>query len=150
MQGATTVLEGTTLRGDIRGGRSVRVEGRMLGMIEVEGDLVVAENGVVRGDIRARSVRVFGVVVGSIVASTEVAVADSARVLGDVAAPRVDVAADGHVQGRIELADEGVASSAHAVLGQRAPARVRTPLDRPPLALMPYVGRSTGRMRLLG
>lgn len=152
MNEATKVLLGTRVRGDIRGASDLVVEGRLDGAIHVDGDLVIRESGVVRGDVRARSVRVLGVVVGSIVANDRISVSSSARIAGDLTAPDVDVDASATFRGNVDRrpSEPPVAPAEPGVLWDGSPRSMRPVPRRPPSAIMPSVGRSQGRMRHCG
>jgi len=71
-----------SIRGDLSGKGDVRIEGKVVGRIEV-GNLIIVEGGEVEGDIVAKTVAVAGLVRGSIKAGT-VTLTATARVHGAV------------------------------------------------------------------
>lgn len=146
MNGATTVRAGTSVRGDIGGAQDVIVEGRLVGAIAVEGDLVIRLGGVVRGPIRARHVRVEGMAIGSIDATVGISVADEARISGDLTAPSVEVEGRACVRGAV-VRRPSIARTTPTVLWEPSPVRGRLLPTEPPMDLLPRVLRSSGRMR---
>lgn len=144
---ATMVRAGTSVRGDIQGPKDVVVEGRLVGAVSVDGDLIVRAGGVVRGPIRARSVRVEGVVIGSIEAVGRIAVDADARISGNLLAPEVEVSDDARVRGDVARRPASPRTGT-AVLWGASPASTRSLPKEPPADLLPWLGRSSGRMRL--
>ena len=57
---STIIGEGYTFTGEVRGASVIRIEGTVVGNINVEGGVVLGEKGKVEGDIFTRSAIVFG------------------------------------------------------------------------------------------
>jgi cytoskeletal protein CcmA (bactofilin family) len=71
-----------TVRGDLTGTGDLQIEGKVYGRIRI-GHVVVAEGGMVEGDIVAKAVSVSGSVRGTIRAGT-VNLSATAKVAGDI------------------------------------------------------------------
>ena len=96
--GSTVVI-----KGELKAHEDVVISGRVEGLINVTGHLVVVEAGAhVAGDITATGIIVGGTVEGSLMAEERIQVQAGADLRGDVSAPRVVVADGGLVNGRIE------------------------------------------------
>ena len=96
--GSTVVIKGELIAHE-----DVVISGRVEGLINVTGHLVVVEAGAhVAGDITATGIVVGGTVEGSLIAEERIQVQAGADLQGDVSAPRVVVADGGLVNGRIE------------------------------------------------
>lgn len=78
--GKGTVFESTKLVSK----ESIQISGKFIGDMEVEGSVVVASEGLVRGNIKAIFVLVAGEVEGNIEATEQVHLATTAKVKGDV------------------------------------------------------------------
>jgi len=76
------ISSGLTIRGDLVGAGDLQVEGKVVGRIEV-GHLVIAEGGVVEGDVVAKAVGISGRVRGTIRAAS-VTLSATAKVEGDI------------------------------------------------------------------
>jgi cytoskeletal protein CcmA (bactofilin family) len=100
--GAHSILEGA-----MHSERSVRVDGRLRGQIEVEGDLVVGRQGKVKGDIKAGSVAVAGHVVGDVSVDHHLEISDAGLLVGDLEAPTISVAEGGILEGFCKMVGEG-------------------------------------------
>ena len=96
--GATVVI-----KGELTAHEDVVIAGRVEGVINVSGHLVLVEAGAqVAGDITATGIVVAGTVEGSLMAEDRIQIKSEADVRGDVSAPRLIVADGATVNGRIE------------------------------------------------
>ncbi len=80
--------EGTVLRGEIRFGDGLRIDGEVLGDVVAEGEqrsiLVISEKGRVEGKVKAGHVIISGMVVGPIESDELLELQPKARIIGDV------------------------------------------------------------------
>ena len=103
MQQRAGVGSSVVIKGELIAHEDVVIAGRVEGLINVTGHLVVVEAGAhVAGDITAAGIVVAGSVEGSLIADERITVQNGAGLQGDVAAPRVAVADGAVVNGRIE------------------------------------------------
>ncbi|MFW6264770.1 MAG: bactofilin family protein [Bacillota bacterium] len=80
----TILGNGTAIEGDINTKGSLRIEGRVKGVIKAEGDLYIGESGVLHTQIEARNVIVAGTVNGNIIATEKIEILPSGRLNGDI------------------------------------------------------------------
>ncbi len=66
---STIIGEGYTLTGEINGSSVIRIEGKIIGNINVDGGVVLGEKGNVEGNITSRSVIIYGTVHGNVISS---------------------------------------------------------------------------------
>lgn len=76
--------EGTVVDGTLRAEGDVRVSGRVLGTVEVEGRIIVAQDGAVEGEVIAASADVAGRVDGDLRIEERLVLRSSARVEGTI------------------------------------------------------------------
>lgn len=62
----TVINRGTTVEGEIKVGGTIRIYGRLNGTVRSEGKVIIAENGVLSGDLYATAADVSGTVEGII------------------------------------------------------------------------------------
>jgi cytoskeletal protein CcmA (bactofilin family) len=116
-----------TIRGDLSGAGDLQIEGKVYGRIDV-GHLVLAEGGVVEGEIVAKAARISGTLNGSIQAGT-VTLSATARVNGDIHHDVLAIEAGAQLEGqccRISSQSSGKQLSA-----PKAAAPVSTPAAKP-------------------
>jgi cytoskeletal protein CcmA (bactofilin family) len=85
------VGEGTVFDGTLRAESDVRASGRIVGRLEVEGKAIVAESGVVEGEVVATNADVAGQVQGEIHVSERLVLKSTARVDGNIQTDRLVV-----------------------------------------------------------
>lgn len=83
--------EGTTFDGTLQAESDVRISGRVIGKLEVSGKVIVAQEGVVEGEIKAASLDVAGRVHGGVDVSERVVLKSSAEIDGDIQTSRLVV-----------------------------------------------------------
>lgn len=81
--------EGTTFDGTLQAESDLRISGRVMGKIEVSGKVIVAQEGVIEGEIKAASLDVAGRVHGGIDVSERVVLKSSAEIEGDIRTGRL-------------------------------------------------------------
>lgn len=115
---ATRIGPSIVVVGRVVGRGAVEIAGRVEGVIEIDGALLVAHGGSVVGDAGGREVRVEGSVEGRVAAGERATIAASGRVEGDVAAPRVVIAEGAFLKGSVRMSGEGRQRAAAA--GERS------------------------------
>lgn len=80
--------EGTIFEGKLRAENEVVIRGKIIGTLSVTGRAVVAESGVVDGELEATSADVSGEIKGNIRVQERLVLRGSARVNGNVATGR--------------------------------------------------------------
>ena len=102
--GVTTIGRGVVIEGEVRGSGDIEIEGEFEGTIELGQHVVtVGPRGRVRAQVLAKSVVVFGSATGHITATEKVRIDATGSVEGEVSAPRVEIAAGAHFQGRVDM-----------------------------------------------
>jgi cytoskeletal protein CcmA (bactofilin family) len=107
-----------TVRGDLHSDGDLHVEGTVQGDIRVK-HLVVAKDGVVRGDIEAATVRVAGSVVGSLRAR-EVLLTASAKLQGDIYHDVLSIEPGAQLEGHCRRLEPAKLADAPLALGTDA------------------------------
>lgn len=80
----TIIGEHTTVIGSMESDSSIKICGRIEGDITSKGDVVVLENAVVKGDIRAENLIIAGTVNGNLYVNNTLHLEATARVKGDM------------------------------------------------------------------
>jgi cytoskeletal protein CcmA (bactofilin family) len=108
----------TVLEGSIQTDHSMTVDGRVIGTIKTQGEVVVSGAGRVEAHIHAGSVMVAGRVTGNIVARQRLQITETGRVQGDIEAAAIKVAEGGKVEGVIRMTEESQpdGSDSHQVI----------------------------------
>ncbi len=98
---------GSEIEGELRFQETFRVDGRLVGRVSSEGDLIVGKESTVEGDIRVGRLFVAGVVRGTVRAE-RVEIASQARVEADVETPSLVIEDGGYFHGRCVMEEPPV------------------------------------------
>jgi len=101
--GVTTIGKGITIKGELVGDEDVKIEGRVIGKILLERNLIVGQAGVVEADVQAENINIGGKVTGNLVAQNRVEIVASGTMMGDIKAPKVIVAEGAHFKGNVDM-----------------------------------------------
>ena len=102
----SVIGRGTVVRGNVRGSGSLEILGRVEGDVSVSGELVIGEDGAVRGSVSGSHITCSGAVQGDVRGSDAVLLERGARVVGDLTAPRIGVATGALVKGLVRTDGE--------------------------------------------
>ena len=102
VSGESTVIgAGTVLEGTLKAGMSARIDGTINGDVTSSGTIVVANDGVVNGNISAADVKISGMVKGNVIDL----VADG-RLIGDIKAGSLSIAETAIFEGNCKMQTE--------------------------------------------
>ena len=92
---------GLRVSGDLRTQEPLEVQGLLDGNVSVDGSILVARTGRIRGDVAAKNVVVEGRVDGNVGVEDRVELRVTGRIRGDIVAPRVSMAEGSFFRGRL-------------------------------------------------
>jgi len=94
---------GCTLEGEIRGSGSLECRGKISGLVEVDGDVVIGTEGSATAQLTARRIVINGTLEGDAIGGEKVEVGASGHVEGDVRATAVLFAEGAFFEGNVEM-----------------------------------------------
>ncbi|MBO6574098.1 MAG: polymer-forming cytoskeletal protein [Rhodothermales bacterium] len=95
--------EGTELEGTMRASTDVRVNGRVLGDLTVEGKVIVADKGVIDGTLKAKSADVAGKLKGDLVVDDRLLLKSTADIEGNIRTSRLVVEEGAKFEGNCSM-----------------------------------------------
>jgi cytoskeletal protein CcmA (bactofilin family) len=99
----SVLAQETTLQGNLRSARAIRIVGSVEGDIESQGRAKIEKGGEVRGNITAADVIVNGTLEGDIEAAGQVELGPESRVVGNIKAAKIAIAEGSFFQGDIKM-----------------------------------------------
>ncbi|MEO6812369.1 MAG: polymer-forming cytoskeletal protein [Ginsengibacter sp.] len=99
---STIIGEGYTFTGELKGASIIRIEGKIIGNVHVEGGVVLGEKGIVEGDIVTKSAIIFGTVRGNVKA-TQLEIKKSGRVIGDIITDTLEIELGAQYNGKLNM-----------------------------------------------
>jgi cytoskeletal protein CcmA (bactofilin family) len=92
------------IRGQLRGGEDLEIEGRVDGTITLSNNhLTLARSAVVAANIEAQNITICGDVQGNTSATDKVEVTADAKIVGDIRAPRLVMEEGAKFRGQVEM-----------------------------------------------
>jgi cytoskeletal protein CcmA (bactofilin family) len=104
----TTILEGITVVGDIKGSHNLLLNGRFEGTIELTALFLVGKTGKFKGEVKAKYVIIEGEIEGKVMASEKVELRDTGKYKGEILAPSVMISDNAFFDGVVKMLKEGL------------------------------------------
>ncbi|MBS1548149.1 MAG: polymer-forming cytoskeletal protein [Bacteroidetes bacterium] len=124
-----SIMEGTTIEGELRSDSNVRIDGRVKGTINVRGRLIVGASGHVEGDITCQSSDIEGTVNGKIACQDLLSLKATAKLSGDINTKKLAIEPGAVFTGNCNM------GGGRDPIKEMDPVRLSTSADRPsPLA----------------
>src|SRR3569832_940834 len=79
------------IKGWIRFSHDLIIDGKIEGEVHSDGSLIVGENGIIKGETKARSVIVFGKVEGNVTAGESCQLKSNSIMTGDISAGTLSI-----------------------------------------------------------
>lgn len=93
-----------TIKGEISGGESLYIDGRIEGTINIPDHRVtVGRNGSIKADVNAREVVIMGKVHGNVICSDRLDIRSEGSVTGDVVVQRISVEDGAILKGSVQV-----------------------------------------------
>lgn len=99
----TVIGQSIHINGEIHGDEDLIVLGTVTGKIFLKESLVVQESARLEADVETRTVEVSGQVTGNIVASDRVEIKANGQVEGNIKAPRITIADGALFKGNVDM-----------------------------------------------
>lgn len=99
---STIIGEGYTIKGELSGNSVIRIDGKVIGNVNVEAGIVLGETGVIEGDLLSSSAIVFGTVKGNVKAG-QLEIKKSGRIHGDIETDTLEIELGAQFNGKLAM-----------------------------------------------
>ena len=113
-----SIMEGTSIEGEIRSDSNIRVDGRVKGTINARGRVIVGQTGVIEGEVICQSSDIEGTVIGKINCQDLLSLKATAKLQGDINTKKLAIEPGAVFTGNCSMAG--------GVVKEMDPARLRT------------------------
>ncbi len=103
----TVIGKDTEIKGEVRGMGTIRIDGKIEGEINVQGDIVVGETSKIVADITARNVTAAGEIIGNINADGKLEIIEKGKVRGDIKVASLVINDGAIFDGKSQMAEDG-------------------------------------------
>ena len=121
-----SIMEGTSIEGEIRSDSNLRIDGRVKGTINVRGRLIVGQTGVIEGEVTCQSSDIEGTLVGKVNCQDLLSLKATAKLQGDINTKKLAIEPGAVFTGNCSMAG--------GVVKEMDPVRLRTESARPEVA----------------
>ena len=112
---------GSHLHGELRFDTSFRVDGKLTGTVESQGDLIVGESGEVEGEVRVGQILISGTVRGTVRAARKIQIAPNGKLFAEIDTPSLVIEDGAYFEGTCVMSrDGGKASPGPKLVAQKA------------------------------
>jgi cytoskeletal protein CcmA (bactofilin family) len=99
---STIIGEGYVFTGELKGSSVIRIEGKIIGNVIVEGGIVLGEKGIIEGNIITKSAIIYGTVSGN-VKTAQLEIKKSGYVSGDIATDTLEIELGAQYNGKLHM-----------------------------------------------
>ncbi len=114
---STLIGEGYIFTGEINGPSVIRIEGRIVGNVSVEGGVILGEKGVIDGDITTSSAIIYGRVNGNL-KSSQLEIKKTGHVHGDIVTDSIEIEMGAQYNGKLQMHKPSPMASSDDVLAR--------------------------------
>ncbi len=100
------ISTGTTVTGTFHTKSDLRVSGTIDGQVQAESKCIVAESGLVKGDLRTKEADIAGTIEGELLVSNRLVLRSTARIAGDIATKVLMVEEGARIDGACKMGDK--------------------------------------------
>lgn len=118
-----SIMEGTSIEGEIRSDSNIRIDGRVKGTVNVRGRVIVGQSGVIEGEVICQSSDIEGTVIGKINCQDLLSLKATAKLQGDINTKKLAIEPGAVFTGNCSMAG--------GVVKEMEPMRMRTEAPRP-------------------
>lgn len=95
--GVNTIDSQTYIKGDLKAGGDIRIDGSLTGNLVCEAKLIIGPKGHIEGDVTCKNATIEGTFKGNLIVKESLTIQASAKVEGDVKAAKMAVLSGGQV-----------------------------------------------------
>lgn len=104
--GINLIGSGTTIKGNIECDADIRIDGTVNGNLNIEGKVVVGENGEIKGEIKCLNGDVSGKIEGKLMVDELLSLKSTANINGDIIVNRLAIEAGCSFTGNCKMKSE--------------------------------------------
>ncbi len=99
---STIIGEGYVFTGELQGASVIRIEGKIIGNVNVDAGVVLGEKGFIKGNIKSQSVIIYGTVNGD-VRSTHLEIKKTGHVNGEITTDSLEIELGAQYNGKLNM-----------------------------------------------
>ncbi len=113
-----SIMEGTSIEGEIRSDSNIRIDGRVKGTVNARGRVIVGQTGIIEGEVVCQSSDIEGTVIGKVNCQDLLSLKATAKLQGDINTKKLAIEPGAVFTGNCSMAG--------GVVKEMDPVRLRT------------------------
>ena len=97
------VSENIRIEGELSGEENILINGRVIGSIKLNGDIVIGSTGIVEAEITGNTIIIQGRVKGNVTARSHLEIQSTGKMIGDITARSIDIKEGSTFEGRSRM-----------------------------------------------
>jgi len=97
------IVAGTKIHGEIETQGDIRIDGSIVGTMNIGGKLVLGPKGIIEGEIKCKNAEIMGVIKGEITTEDLLSLKASARLQGDIITKKISIEPGAILTGTINM-----------------------------------------------
>jgi cytoskeletal protein CcmA (bactofilin family) len=85
----TLIGQGTMFEGTVTADGTVRLDGKVQGGLNINGNLIIGEEGAVKGNVKTENAFIAGIIEGNVIATSQLHITHTAKLIGDITVKNV-------------------------------------------------------------
>lgn len=95
--------QGVQITGNVNSVGSMRIDGQVEGKLDIKGDLVIGEQGRVKGEVRAKNLKLAGRIEGNAIAAERFDLTSTGIMMGDIQCTILTIDEGGTLEGTTHM-----------------------------------------------
>lgn len=97
------IVAGTSIHGEINTKGDIRIDGEVVGTLNISGKLVLGNSGKIEGEIKCKNAEVMGSIDGEITVSELLSLKESSSLKGDIITNKISIEPGAKISGTINM-----------------------------------------------
>jgi cytoskeletal protein CcmA (bactofilin family) len=102
----TIIGKETSINGTVEAKGILRVDGKVTGQLITNGDIIVAESGIIEADVKARSISIAGTIRGNVEATGILEIEPAGKLFGDISVAKLSIGDGAVFQGACKMRNQ--------------------------------------------
>lgn len=96
-----------TITGDIKGEKTIRIDGTVTGNVSVESKIIIGQTGLVKGNIESNVIDIFGKIIGNVLCK-DLMLSPSSKIDGDIATETIEIKKGSVYNGKLKMTNGNI------------------------------------------
>ncbi len=97
------IVSGTSIHGEINTKGDIRIDGEVVGTLNISGKLVLGNSGKIEGEVKCKNAEVMGSIDGEITVTELLSLKESSSLKGDIMTNKISIEPGAKISGTINM-----------------------------------------------